>query len=68
MAKGNLEPIPPPLCVFCSAPWTDDMTQIEASSSAGCDTCGYGGGPYGTITVTCSSCKRIVYVKEFDER
>lgn len=60
--------VKPPLCVFCNAPWTDDMIRIEASSSEGCPTCGYGGGTYGTVTINCSSCNRLVYRKDFDER
>ena len=57
------EKIPPPLCVWCSAPWTDDMVDIYAW--AGCS-----GGDYAEITmiditmdVICSSCKRLVYRK-----
>lgn len=60
------EPIPPPLCVFCNAPWTDDMVQVLAEAEIA-------DGYYGdysiehidvTIDVTCSSCKRLVYRKE----
>ena len=59
--------IPPPLCVFCNAPWTDDMVKVYTKgdfdfgfypgefSVNGYDT---------TIDVTCSSCKRLVYQKE----
>ena len=57
--------VKPPLCVFCNAPWTDDMIEVEASASAGCETCGSGSEPYGTITINCSSCKRLVYRKDF---
>lgn len=57
-----------PLCPFCSAPWTDDMIDVEASASEGCDTCGWGGGAYGEVRIVCASCDRLIYVKEFDKR
>ena len=61
------EPIPPPLCVWCSAPWTDDMMTVYASADLE-----YGYYPDDVsvesidvvIDVTCSSCKRVVYRKE----
>ena len=57
---------PPPLCVFCSAPWTDGMLKVFAGASEEGD---YYGGSYVTgisveIDVTCSSCGRLVYRKE----
>lgn len=58
-----------PLCVFCNAPWTDDMItvyDIDASRDAG----SYDMGPYNqqaTVDITCSSCKRLIYRKEFRE-
>ncbi|MDP3938240.1 MAG: hypothetical protein Q8R92_08900 [Deltaproteobacteria bacterium] len=60
------EKIPPPLCVFCSAPWTDDMMQVYAKADL---EVGYYGDVDGvqidmTIDVTCSSCNRVVYRKE----
>lgn len=57
-----------PLCVFCGKPWTDEMVEIEADASEGCETCGHGGGAYGTVSITCSHCNRLVYLKEFDNR
>jgi hypothetical protein len=54
-----------PLCVFCSAPWTDDMIEVEASSSGGCDSCGYGATTSGTITINCHSCGKLIYQKDF---
>lgn len=62
------ETIPPPLCVFCSAPWTDDMVKIYARAELS-------RGYYpddsvevetvvAKIDVTCSSCGRLVYRKE----
>lgn len=56
----------PPLCVFCSAPWTDDM--INVSTEAEMET-GYYGDSYvssidAVIDIKCSSCQRLVYRKE----
>lgn len=57
----------PPLCVFCSAPWTADMIKVEAE--VGLET-GYYGDTYldgegvAVVDITCSSCKRLVYRKE----
>lgn len=57
----------PPLCVYCSAPWTDDM--IKLSSEASIDH-GYYPGEFSleqidtVVDITCSTCKRLVYRKE----
>ena len=68
MSKAPKEPDPPPpLCVFCSAPWTDDMLKAQAETEI---EDGYYEGEYYvrgadiTIDVTCSSCNRLVYRKE----
>jgi hypothetical protein len=59
--------IPPPLCVFCNAPWTDDMVKVLAATEV---ERGYYEGEIDgvetviNIDVTCSSCKRLVYRKE----
>lgn len=56
-----------PICVFCNAPWTDDMIQvydIDASHGEG----SYDFGPENqraTVDITCSSCKRLIYRKEY---
>lgn len=55
-----------PLCPFCNAPWTDDMIAVEARSSGGCETCGYGATTSGTITINCDSCGRLIYQKDFE--
>ena len=61
------EPIPPPLCVFCNAPWTDDMMEVYAKADMDW---GYYPGDARVeaivvnIDVTCSSCQRVVYRKE----
>lgn len=59
--------IPPPLCVWCSAPWTDDMMKVYVKGDFDF---GYYPGDFSvdgydtTIDVTCESCKRLVYRKE----
>ncbi len=59
--------IPKPLCVFCSAPWTDEMVQVLAEAEINW---GYYPGDGSVdeievkIDVVCSSCKRLVYRKE----
>ena len=59
---------PPPLCVFCSAPWTDEMVKVFATAEL--EHGYYEGDVYldsidTVIDVTCSSCNRLVYRKEF---
>jgi hypothetical protein len=56
-----------PLCVFCNAPWTDDMIKIYIEGQFDF---GYYPGEFSvdgydtTIDITCSSCERLVYRKE----
>jgi hypothetical protein len=58
-----------PICVFCNAPWTDDMIRvydIDASHGEG----SYDFGPkdqQATVDITCASCKRLIYRKEYRE-
>jgi len=64
---SDSEAPPPPLCVFCNAPWTDDIVAVLAKSEI---EHGYYEGEIDgvqttiNIDVTCSSCKRVVYRKE----
>lgn len=58
-----------PICVFCNAPWTDDMIRvydIDASHGEG----SYDFGPEhqcATVDITCSNCERLIYRKEYRE-
>ena len=67
MTSNANEKPPPPLCVYCSAPWTDDM--LKAYGEADIEN-GYYPEEYyfqafnAVIDVTCSTCKRLVYRKE----
>lgn len=58
---------PPPLCVWCNAPWTDDMMKVYAEADY---TCGEYGGVDGievVIDVTCGACNRLVYRKHVQQ-
>ena len=54
----------PPLCVWCSKPWTDSMMEIESYTSSGCETCDYGSETTVTVTIHCDHCHRLVYQKD----
>lgn len=56
----------PPLCVFCNAPWTDDMIKVSAEAEM---EHGYYGDSWvdhidAKVDIVCSSCSRLVYRKE----
>lgn len=53
----------PPLCPFCSAPWTEDMIELEGGASEQYESVG----PecYGAVKITCEACDRLIYEKEF---
>jgi hypothetical protein len=67
MSRPEPEPIPSPLCVWCSAPWTDDRLKVYTKGDFDF---GYYPGEFcvggydTTIDVTCSNCNRLVYRKE----
>lgn len=69
-SPGEAANPPPPLCVFCNAPWTDDMMKVFADAEM---YHGYYDNDIRvesiavTIDVTCSSCRRLVYRKELRE-
>lgn len=56
-----------PICVFCSAPWSDTMIKVfDIDALHGCDS--YDFGPYdqkATVDITCDSCQKLIYRKEY---
>ncbi len=59
-----------PICVFCNTPWTADMMAVYAEAEEEGD---YYGGSYVVgvecaIDITCSSCERLIYRKEYSVR
>ena len=55
------------LCPFCGTPYTAEMELELFGGGGGCETCGYGSEPSGTLKIKCSGCKKVVYVKEYEE-
>ena len=68
MAELGFAPGARPLCVFCGAPWTDDMVRVfDIDASHGCGS--YDFGPENqraTVDITCSTCDRLIYRKEHE--
>ena len=60
-----------PICVFCNAPWTDNMIEVLAQTEV---ECGYYEGDIDgvdttiRIDITCESCNRLIYRKECVKR
>ncbi len=55
-----------PVCVFCNAPWSDDMIKIMHQTEV---EIGYYGDPEGVdlqlkIDIDCHACGRLIYRKE----
>lgn len=59
-----------PICVFCNAPWTDEMIKILHKTEL---EWGYYGDVESIdvmtqINITCDKCKRLIYRKEIAKR
>lgn len=52
------------VCPFCDETYTADMLIDLESSMGECETCGYDP-KVSKIEIKCSSCKKVVYVKEY---
>lgn len=56
-----------PICVFCNAPWTDDMIRVfDIDASHGEGSCDFGAEDQrATVDITCTGCNRLIYRKEY---
>jgi ribosomal protein L37E len=55
------------ICAYCNSEFTPEMEMDYYVISEGCDTCGYGRKVSKTVEITCSSCGRVVYKKEYTD-
>ena len=53
----------PPLCPFCSEPWTEEMIDLEANASEGYAS--VGPESWGSLEIVCHKCKKLIYKKEW---
>lgn len=55
-----------PLCPWCSRPWTDGMIKtFEDQCWDGYDSMGTWTSVHGVFDITCSSCEKLIYRKEY---
>ena len=57
-----------PICVFCSAPWSDEMIRVyEVDAQHGDGSYDFGANNCSaTIDISCATCGRLIYRKEFN--
>jgi len=67
MCDEQHENPPPPLCVWCKAPWDDDMLKVYCEADVTFGDYGSVDGIETTIDVTCNSCNRLVYRKHIQQ-
>lgn len=58
--EKGFEPGARPLCVFCSAPWSDDMIKVEIDTACYDSGCSVSA----SVEIKCENCKRLIYSKE----
>jgi hypothetical protein len=57
--KEGFQPGARPICVFCNAPWTDEMVKLEFDVScydSGCSAAA-------SLDIVCENCHRLIYTK-----